>query len=358
LDLGVGGTATDIENGDLSTTFEFNLLDAAASFIFPTPDWTILQSGGQHVEFSIRCVLVLLKLCFRRFFSILCGVNALAAQEIQRAVQLALAEDIGAGDVTTLATVPERLSAKAAVRSREPLVVCGIDFAEAAFLELSDQVKIVRRVEDGQHVDAAKTLLELAGPARALLTAERVALNFLQRLSGIATLTAQFVQAVSLTRAKILDTRKTTPGWRRFEKYAVTCGGGQNHRLGLYDMILIKDNHLAALKGESPNAIAAAVDRARTSYPNLKVEVEADTLEQVDQALAAGVDLLLVDNMNPVQLRLAVQKCKGSTQTEASGGVSLASVRSIAEAGVDFISVGALTHSARAVDIGLDFELQ
>ena len=156
-----------------------------------------------------------------------------------------------------------------------------------------------------------KPLLQIAGPARALLSAERVALNFLQRLSGIATLTAQFVDAVKGTRAQILDTRKTTPGWRRLEKYAVACGGGRNHRLGLFDMVLIKDNHLAALRNESPNAIAAAVQRARASYPQLKVEVEADTLEQVEQAVAAGADMVLLDNMNLVQLRLAVQKCKG-----------------------------------------------
>jgi nicotinate-nucleotide pyrophosphorylase (carboxylating) len=182
-------------------------------------------------------------------------------------------------------------------------------------------------------------------------------LNFLQRLSGIATLTAQFVKAVEGTPARILDTRKTTPGWRRFEKYAVACGGGRNHRIGLYDMVLIKDNHLAALKHESPNAIEAAVQRARARYPTLKIEVEADTLEQVEQAVSAGADLILLDNMNPVQLRLAVQRCKSRCQTEASGGITLASVRAVAEAGVDFISVGALTHSARAVDIGLDFAL-
>src|SRR5262249_54490321 len=209
---------------------------------------------------------------------------------------------------------------------------------------------------DGQQVREGKALLHITGPARALLSGERVALNFAQRLSGFATLTAQFVEAVKGTHAQILDTRKTTPGWRRLEKYAVACGGGRNHRFGLYDMILVKDNHLATLKNDSPNAIAAAVERARASYPKLKVEVEADTLEQVEQAVAAGADMVLLDNMNPVQLRLAVRKCKGRAQTEASGSVSLASVRAIAETGVDFISVGALTHSARAVDIGLDFE--
>jgi len=278
-------------------------------------------------------------------------------KEIREAVQAALAEDLGDGDVTTLATVPDGITAKAAMNAREPLVVSGLAFAECAFRELCSTVQITTLVKDGLQVPLGGTLLEISGPAHGLLGAERVALNFLQRLSGVATLTAQFVAAVNGTRARILDTRKTTPGWRKFEKYAVLCGGGHNHRMGLYDMVLIKDNHQAALKGESPNPIAAAVERARARYPHLKVEVEADTLNQVEQGLAAGVDLILLDNMNPVQLRLAVQKCKGRAQTEASGGVNLASVRAIAEAGVDFISVGALTHSARAMDIGLDFVL-
>jgi nicotinate-nucleotide pyrophosphorylase (carboxylating) len=182
-----------------------------------------------------------------------------------------------------------------------------------------------------------------------------VALNFVQRLSGIATLTAQFVEAVKGTPAQILDTRKTTPGWRRFEKYAVTCGGGHNHRLGLFDMVLIKDNHRMALRNERPNAIAAAVRRARAKFPKLKIEVEADTLEQVGQAADAGADIILLDNMSLMQLRLAVQKVKGRAKTEASGGVNLTSIPAIASTGVDFISIGALTHSARAVDIGLDF---
>jgi nicotinate-nucleotide pyrophosphorylase (carboxylating) len=211
-------------------------------------------------------------------------------------------------------------------------------------------------VKDGQRVKGDDILLKIAGPAQAILSAERVALNFVQRLSGIATLTAQFVDAVNDTPAQILDTRKTTPGWRRFEKYAVACGGGRNHRSGLFDLVLIKDNHLVALKNESPNAIAAAIRRAREKYPQLKVEVEADTLDQAGQAADAGADIILLDNMNPVQLRLAVQKVKGRAKTEASGGVNLGNVQTIAKTGVDFISVGALTHSARAVDIGLDFE--
>jgi len=280
----------------------------------------------------------------------------LSAAEIRQAVKLALAEDIGSGDATTLAIVPEAATARAALRAREPLVVAGLDFAEAAFRELSTTVKIERLAKDSQPVKEDEILLKISGPARALLSAERVALNFVQRLSGIATLTAQFVEAVKGTHAQILDTRKTTPGWRRFEKYAVTCGGGHNHRRGLDDMVLIKDNHLAALHGEKPNAIAAAVERARKKYPDLKIEVEADTLEQVEQAADAWADMILLDNMNPIQLRLAVQKVKGLIKTEASGGVNLANVQAIAKTGVDFISVGALTHSARAVDIGLDFE--
>jgi nicotinate-nucleotide pyrophosphorylase (carboxylating) len=288
-------------------------------------------------------------------FSHFARVEPLSAQEIDRAVRAALDEDIGRGDVTTLATVPEGASAAAVMRSREPMVVAGLDFAARAFQTLAPQLDPTRETKDGAHLSADQPMMTLRGSARAILSAERVALNFVQRLSGVATLTAQFVDAIKGTRARILDTRKTTPGWRRFEKYAVACGGGRNHRMGLHDMVLIKDNHLAALRRESPNAIAAAVKRARAQYPQLRVEVEADTLEQVEQAVAAGADMVLLDNMNPVQLRLAVQKCKGRAQTEASGGVTLASVRAIAESGVDFISAGALTHSARAVDIGLDF---
>ena len=283
-------------------------------------------------------------------------MDPLTHEEIRRAVQAALAEDVGSGDVTTLATVPENATARAAMKAREPLVVAGLAFAEAAFLELSPDSKILRIAADGQALKAGQDLLQVEGPARALLTAERVALNFVQRLCGLATLTAQFVEALKGTHAQILDTRKTTPGWRRFEKYAVACGGVRNHRFGLHDMALVKDNHLVALRNDKPNAITAAVQHIRAKYPSLKVEVEADTLEQVEQALAAGADIVLLDNMNLIQLRLAVQQAKGRAQTEASGGVTLATVRAIAETGVDFISVGAITHSARSVDIGLDFE--
>jgi len=283
------------------------------------------------------------------------AVEALSAEEIRQVVRSALAEDIGSGDVTTLAAVPENARARAEIHAREPLVVAGLALAEAAFRQINPAAQVTRLTADGRRVAAGKPLLAIAGSARTLLSAERVALNFLQRLCGIATLTARFVAAVKGTRAQILDTRKTTPGWRRLEKYAVACGGGRNHRFGLFDMVLIKDNHLAALRNEPPNAIAAAVQRARACCPNLKVEVEADTLRQVDQAVAAGADIVLLDNMNLRQLRRAVEKCRGRAFTEASGGVTLARARAIAQTGVDYISAGVLTHSARAVDIGLDF---
>lgn len=283
-------------------------------------------------------------------------MQPLNPEDVHNAVQSALAEDVGSGDVTTLATVPENTKLTVAMRAREVLVVACLPLAEAVFRQLSPDVQFESLMQDGQRARAGETLSRISGDARAILTGERVALNFVQRLSGIATLTAQFVDAIKGTHAQILDTRKTTPGLRRLEKYAVACGGGANHRFGLFDMVLIKDNHLAAVRNAEPSAVAAAVHAARTKYPELKIEVEADTLEQVDQAVAAGADFVLLDNMTLVQLRLSVQKCKGRAKTEASGGVNLSTVRAVADTGVDFISVGALTHSARAVDIGLDFE--
>lgn len=283
-------------------------------------------------------------------------VQLLSADEIRRAVRAALAEDIGPGDVTTLATVPPSARARAVMRARQPLCAAGLGFAQAAFRLRSSAVRLKPLARDGQRLSAGQVLLEISGPARALLSAERVALNFVQQLSGVATLTAQFADAIRGTPAQILDTRKTTPGWRRFEKYAVACGGGRNHRLGLYDLVLIKDNHLAALRGAKPNAIAAAVMRARKRFPALKIEVEADTLAQVAQAVEARAEIVLLDNMTPAVLRDAVKLIAGRAKTEASGGVTLKTVRALARTGVDYISVGALTHSAPAVDIGLDFE--
>ena len=284
-------------------------------------------------------------------------MSPLTPAEIQQAVRAALAEDIGSGDATTLATVPESAQAAGLLCARESLVLAGVEFAVAAFHELDATVGVERLAPDGQQLAAGETVLRLSGSARALLTAERVALNFVQHLSGIATLTARFVAELQGTGARLLDTRKTTPGWRRFEKYAVACGGGVNHRFGLFDQILIKDNHLVALRDARPNSIAVAVQRARAAFPQLKVEVEADTLEQVRQAADAGADFILLDNMDAPRLREAVRIIAGRARTEASGGVTLETVRALAGTGVDFISVGALTHSARAVDLGLDFEL-
>jgi len=282
-------------------------------------------------------------------------MDVLKESEIRAAVRAALAEDVGAGDVTTLATIRADAVANALMIAREPMVLCGVEFAENAFRELSPDVEIERVVTDSQRVNAGDTIIKIVGPTCAVLTAERVALNFVQRLSGVATATAKYVDAVKGTNARILDTRKTTPGWRRFEKYAVACGGGTNHRVGLFDAILIKDNHLAMLRNEPPNAIEAAVRRAREKFPNLPVEVEADTAEQVEQALFAGADTILLDNMDPQQLRTAVGWIAGRAKTEASGGITFGNVRAVAETGVDFISIGAITHSARAVDIALDF---
>ncbi len=282
-------------------------------------------------------------------------MTPIPAASLEPLVRAAIAEDVGAGDVTTLAIIPPDRAASARLVAREPLVVAGLDIARLAFLHLDPAVQFQPSCADGDQAAAAQALARIDGPARALLTGERVALNFLQRLSGIATLTAQFVAAIAGTRAQILDTRKTTPGWRALEKYAVRCGGGRNHRFGLYDQVLIKDNHLAALRDASPDPVHAAVRLARARYPQLAVEVEADTLDQVRLAASAGADVILLDNMSLEQLRAAVRIVDGRARTEASGGVRLDSARAIAETGVDFISAGALTHSARAADIALDF---
>ncbi len=271
-------------------------------------------------------------------------------------VRAALREDIGPGDATTQSTISRKLRGAAEMRAREPMSIAGLDFAKAAFRIVSTRASVEMVAKDGDVVHAGDVLLRVKGPAAGLLTAERVALNFVQRLSGIATLTRKFVDAVAGTGVKILDTRKTTPGLRLAEKHAVACGGGTNHRVGLHDLILIKDNHLVSLRDAKPNAIEAAVKRARQKFPKLKVEVEADTLTQVRQAVEAGADIVLLDNMSLEELREAVEIVGGRAQTEASGGVSLETVRAIAETGVNLISVGAITHSARCVDIGLDFQ--
>lgn len=283
-------------------------------------------------------------------------MRELPLQEIQRLVSAALSEDIRSGDATTISVVPTEAQSAARMSTRETLVVAGMALAVATFRTLEPGVVFHDVIPDGARLMPGTSLMRVTGPSRALLTAERTALNFVQRLSGVATATAAFVDAVAGTQARILDTRKTTPGWRTLEKYAVACGGGLNHRHGLDDLILIKDNHLATLHGASPNPIAAAVSRARACFPYLKIEVETDTLEQVSHALSAGADIILLDNMTPPQLAAAVRLCAGRALTEASGGVRLETVRAIAVTGVDFISVGAITHSVRAIDIGLDFD--
>lgn len=273
----------------------------------------------------------------------------LSADEIERLLDAALAEDVGAGDVTSEAVVPEDAVLAADMRTREDIVVAGLDIALAVFRRLAPAARVEALVADGARAPAGTTLARIEGPARGLLTAERTALNIVQHLSGIATLTRAFVDRIAGTGATLLDTRKTVPGLRRLAKYATAVGGARNHRLGLYDAVLIKDNHIAVCGGVGA-AVAAA--KARGLGP---VEVECDSLDQVADALEAGAERVLLDNMDPAHMREAVAMARGRAKVEASGGVTLETVRDIAETGVDFISVGRITHSAPAVDIGLDF---
>jgi nicotinate-nucleotide pyrophosphorylase (carboxylating) len=271
---------------------------------------------------------------------------------VEAAVRAALAEDLGLqGDITTNATVPATARAKAVIAARADGVITGLQLAEAAFRMLDPNVVFEIVTQDSTKATAGSVVARVTGQARALLTAERVALNYMGRLSGIATLTRRYVDTVAGTHVKIVDTRKTTPGLRAFEKYAVRCGGGQNHRTGLFDAILIKDNHIVAAGGLS-NAINAA--QAAAGHM-VKIEVEVDTLEQLNDVLKYKVDAVLLDNMTPAQLKQAVKTIAGRAIAEASGGVSLSTVRAIAESGVDMISIGALTHSAPVLDLGLDF---
>lgn len=271
-------------------------------------------------------------------------------------IDLALAEDIGTGDVTSLYFIPEGRLARAFVAVRKDGVVSGVNLAARVFSKVDPGLDVEILVPDGSRVGAGTLLIRVEGKARSILTAERVALNFLQRLSGVATLTARHVDEVKGSRARILDTRKTTPGFRLLEKQAVVHGGGTNHRLGLFDRAMVKDNHLVAEGG--PAAIQAAIQRLRAERPGVQVELEADHLDQVREFLAmSGVDYILLDNMSLDDMREAVSLRgeRGSPLFEASGGVTLGSLRDIAATGVDFISVGALTHSAPALDAGLDF---
>jgi nicotinate-nucleotide pyrophosphorylase (carboxylating) len=272
---------------------------------------------------------------------------------LETVVRAALEEDRAYQDVTTGSVVSADLRARALLVARSAGVIAGLPLMEAVFALLDPTTNCRRLESDGARVSANQAVLEIEGTAHAMLSGERVALNFIQRLSGIATLTARFVDAVRGTTAKILDTRKTTPGLRALERYAVRCGGGTNHRYDLSAAVLIKDNHLAAVGGD----IAVAVRRARAGAPEgMQVEVECDRRDQVAAALTAGADVILLDNMSCEEMRACVELARGAAILEASGGITLDSVRAVAESGVDWISVGALTHSAPSLDLGLDFE--
>jgi nicotinate-nucleotide pyrophosphorylase (carboxylating) len=273
---------------------------------------------------------------------------AVATDTLERIVLAALAEDVGQGDVTTEGTVPVDATGIAELLVKEPGVVCGLRAAEAAFRALDDELEFELLVSEGAALDRSGAVARLSGSDRAILTGERVALNFLGRLSGIATLTRRYVDAVAGTGTAILDTRKTTPGLRVLERHAVACGGGRNHRFGLDDGVLVKDNHLRVA-----GSIARAVEglRATTTLP---IEVECDTLDQVAEALDSDVDAILLDNMTLDDLRSAVALVGGRARLEASGGITLENIRAVAETGVDEISVGSLTHSARSLDVSLE----
>jgi nicotinate-nucleotide pyrophosphorylase (carboxylating) len=274
---------------------------------------------------------------------------------LRRLVEHALDEDLGRGDVTSDLLVPAGADARAVVRSRADGVIAGLEVMALVFEVADPHVKVTALVEDGSSVGRGQDLAIVSEAARRMLHGERVALNFLQRLSGVATLTAKYVEAIRNSRARIIDTRKTTPGLRALEKYAVRAGGGFNHRRDLSDAMLIKDNHLAAITARGLSLVEA-VKTARASMPHtMKIEVEVDRLDQIPDALAAGADIILLDNMSTEELRQAVALIAGRAITEASGGVNLATVGEIAATGVDVISVGALTHSAPVLDIGLDF---
>ncbi len=276
----------------------------------------------------------------------------LNAPELHAAVREALLEDRTFEDVTTLATIPASAVSSATLGARKAGVICGGPLAVEAFSQLSPLVRIEVIRADGTVVEPGDEVLRIIGPSRAVLQAERVALNYMMHLSGVASLTRAYVTAIAGTKARILDTRKTTPGLRHLEKYAVRCGGGRNHRMDLASMAMLKDNHLAAVGGD----IIAAVAAVRAAVPEgTLIEVEADRAEQVERALASGADVIMLDNMSLDEMRECVALVNGVVIVEASGGVTLDRVRAIAETGVDWISVGALTHSAPALDLGLDF---
>ena len=279
------------------------------------------------------------------------ALTTLPPHLVAEAARAALVEDLGrAGDITTQATIPATARARAVIAARAEGVVAGLELAREAFRQIDAAISFKACVADGARIAAGAALARIDGPARGVLSAERVALNYLGRLCGVASLTRRYADAIAHTKAKICDTRKTTPLLRAFEKYAVRCGGGANHRFGLDDAILIKDNHIAVAGGVAPALRAAKAFAGHL----VKIEIEVDTLAQLAEALGAGADAVLLDNMSPALLREAVAMTQGRAVLEASGGVTLETVREVAETGVALISVGALTHSARALDLGLD----
>jgi len=276
--------------------------------------------------------------------------------EVRDLIERELREDIGPGDATTLALVDPEAPAAARVVARQELVLAGVNVAAEVFRMADDRLKTESLAADGSEIRSGEAVLRVEGPARAILSAERTALNLLQRMSGIATATDCLVRIVNDYGTQILDTRKTVPGLRRLDKHAVACGGGTNHRAGLHDAILIKDNHLAFWRQKNKGTLADAVAAARAAQPGLKIEIEVDTLEQLREALPGKPDWVLLDNMPPETVAEAVALCAGICRTEASGGITKENVREYARAGVTAISIGALTHSVRAADLGLDFE--
>lgn len=270
---------------------------------------------------------------------------------IENSVSIALSEDVGTGDVTGL-LIPEDEVSMATIITRDNATICGIDWVEEVFAQLSHDIHIEWEVEDGDEVEAGQTLCSLSGNSRALLTGERSALNFLQTLSATATISHQYANEVKGTDCKVLDTRKTIPGMRMAQKYAVSCGGCHNHRIGLFDAILIKENHI-----EAAGSIASAVDEARFNSPNLTIEVEVENMDELQQALDAGVNRIMLDNFTPDQIKKAIEVTDKRAELEASGGITLKNIREYAETGVDYISIGALTKDINSIDLSMRFGL-
>jgi nicotinate-nucleotide pyrophosphorylase (carboxylating) len=282
------------------------------------------------------------------------SADFLSREDVRRVIRAAVQEDVGPGDATTLALVPEDCLVEACILTRHETIAAGLGVADWVFRTVDMRIVCEARCKEGDRVAADKVLLSIKGPARAILTAERTALNFMQRMCGIATLTRRFVDRVRGSRTVILDTRKTTPGLRLIEKYAVLCGGGSNHRMGLHDRILIKDNHRRLWARGDASRLDLAIREAREKFPGLLVEVEVETDDELQSALAGEPEWILLDNMSPERMAVAVGKCKGRCRTEASGGITLETIEAVARAGVDAVSLGCLTHSAPAADLSLE----